>query len=216
MATQQHLYRRGPIYWWRRVLELSPSVRCDIRLSLRTSVKAEAQHRAGYLTAMAGGGTMAVVLNDSAPTEPDRVMTASELTAIYKRGLDTALARFIYQQHLLPGEAVLNRQPNEASADYYQGLIDTGGTAAVMGADGRRIGGGLAASLERARGLPKGEVGVSNATKVKHLTWVKKVVEYAKRHGYGPAGSLVFSGFEKDRREDKVRARELRAKWTKK
>ena len=56
MATQQHLYRRGPIYWWRRVLGLSPSVRCDIRLSLRTSAKAEARQRAGYLTAVAGAG----------------------------------------------------------------------------------------------------------------------------------------------------------------
>ena len=76
---------------------------------------------------------MATVLDGFPLTnEPDRVLTASELAAIYKDALDSALARFIYQQHMLPGEGVLNRQINEASADYYQWLIDTGGVAAGM------------------------------------------------------------------------------------
>jgi hypothetical protein len=140
VATQQHLYRRGPIYWWRRVLELSPSVRCDTRLSLRTSVKAEARHRAGYLTAVAGSRAIATILDDSTTSEPDRVLAASELTTIYKHALDPALARFSYQQQMLPGEAVINRQLKKASADYYQWLIDTGGiVAAMIGAYAARL-----------------------------------------------------------------------------
>ena len=54
MASQQHMYRRGAVYWWRRVLDLSPSVRYDMRISLRTTIKTEARQRAGFLTALAG------------------------------------------------------------------------------------------------------------------------------------------------------------------
>jgi hypothetical protein len=46
MANQQHMYRRGAVYWWRRVLDLSPSVRYDMRISLRTAIKTEARQRA--------------------------------------------------------------------------------------------------------------------------------------------------------------------------
>lgn len=405
MSAQQHLYRRGPIYWWRRVLELSPSVRCDIRLPPRTSVKAEARHRAGYLTALAGSKAMATVLDDAMTSEPDRVMTASELAVIYKGALDSALARFTYQQSMLPGEGVFNRQINEASADYYQWLIDTGGVAAAMtdayaarvaardyeseridrlritidshatsqpavnpttinravltaglplnktnydivrrqlwlayrdaartaettrlhdadlgppvnmgafappyapaapapvsattdvpastapaappreqrtieqardaciaaarpdngnwpsevqvktaikllihvvgpnvfidtltqahigsvvdlmralpnrwGRTADELSGGVAASLERAEKLPQEQLGIANATLAKHLTWLNKVVKYAERHGYGPSADLTFSGFNRDRREQKVRSRNLRPIWTK-
>jgi hypothetical protein len=48
MATPQHMYRRSAVYWWRRVLDLSPSVRFDMRISLRAAAKTEARDRAGY------------------------------------------------------------------------------------------------------------------------------------------------------------------------
>lgn len=348
---------------------------------------------------------MAAILEDHDVVDCDRVLTASELTAVYRNGLDVALARFVQQQSMLVGEPILNRQLNEASADYYQWLIDTGGDAAVVsdayairlsalehdperiarlrltvesratnqpavnptminravlkaglplnktnydivrrqlwlayrdaarstegtrlheaglapypdvnvtaaphgfqqpqsgaatshatpspisdteprkrksieeamedciaaarphsgiwpsevqvrtairllihvvgpnvpidevtqfhigqlaqlmkdlpnrwGRTAAELKGGVVASLERAKELDRAEVGVSNATQAKHLTWVQKVISYAKRHGYGPAAALEFRGFDKDNREPKVRARELRAKWAK-
>ena len=126
MAGQQHLFRRGPIYWWRRVLPVSDSRSYDIRISLRTAAKNEARERAGYLTALAGSGAVlnfAPEIDDDA----DRRVTATELRSMYKAGLEEALARFISLQNALPGQPVINRQMNQASEDYYQWMIDTGG-----------------------------------------------------------------------------------------
>ena len=44
------------------------------------------------------------------------------------------------------------------------------------------ISGGVAASLERAKTLPRAQLGIANATLAKHLTWLHKVVKHAKRH----------------------------------
>ncbi len=74
---------------------------------------------------------------------------------------------------------------------------------------------GLSASLARAKTLPAQEVGVASKTQQKHFTWVRKVVEYAVRHGYGPATPLRYADFRKDNREPAVRSRNLRDKWTK-
>lgn len=133
MATQQHLYRRGPIYWWRHALTLFPGPSYDARISLRTASKNEARQRAGYLTAMTGSSAMTTMLEDYAkPLAVDRRITATQLNKIYKEGLDEALARFIGQQDSLPGRGALNRQLNEASADYYQWLIDTDGRTTIV------------------------------------------------------------------------------------
>lgn len=133
MATQQHLYRRGPIYWWRRVLTIPGSRSYDARISLRTTSKNEARARAGYLTAMTGIGAMATMLEEYAATlAVDRQITATQLDKIYKDGLDEALARFIGQQDALPGHGAVNRQLNQASFDFYQWLIDTGGRTTIV------------------------------------------------------------------------------------
>lgn len=136
MATQQHLYRRGPIYWWRRVLTIPDSRSYDARISLRTTSKSEARERAGYLTAMTGSRMMATMLEEYAATQAaNRRIKATELDKIYKDGLDAALARFIGQQDMLPGRGALNRQLNEASGDFYQWLIDTGGQTTMVSDD---------------------------------------------------------------------------------
>ena len=387
MATQQHLYRRGPIYWWRRVLPIGASRSYDARISLRTSAKNEARERAGFLTGMTGSRAMTTMLEKYAETLAiDRRVTATQLVKIYKDGLDEALAHFIGQQDLLPGRGAINRQLNEASGDYYQWLIDTGGlttevsdeyaaglelrefdperierlmlTAAARAGvqpsinprtiehalaeakiplndttygmarrqlwlayrdatreaetarlhragvssapqqatsaskdrleispglnikqameaclrdarpkDGttwasevqvrtsisllehvageatlirdltqKHIGdcaklmkalpnrwgrtreeltGGVPASVARAVDLPETAIGLGTATRKKHFTWIKKVIDHASRHGEGPRDKLDFSGFEKDHREPDGRKRDKRAIWSK-
>ena len=56
----------------------------------------------------------------------DRRITATDLEGMYKAGVEEALARFIIVRNQLQGAPVLNRQLNEASADYDQWMIDTG------------------------------------------------------------------------------------------
>jgi len=75
--------------------------------------------------------------------------------------------------------------------------------------------GGVPASLERAKKMPREQVGIANPTIAKHLTWVRKVVEFSNRRHYGPRDELKFSEFNKDRREQTTRSRDLRPIWTK-
>lgn len=387
MASQQHLYRRGAIYWWRRVITIGDSRSYDARISLRTSSKKDARSRAGYLTAMTGSNEMASLLEKHAATlAVDRRITATQLKKIYKDGLDAALARFIEQQDALPGRGALNRQVNEASGDYYQWLIDTGGQTTVVsdeyaagleardfdperierlrvtaatraglqpavnprtvelaladagiplnettfgiakrqlwlayrdaaqdaetarlhragvrpvsmtstqvlasvsdtlpsitikeamesclddarpkdgtawpsevqvrtaiglflhvtcenllvrdltqkhigdcaklmkslpnrwGRTQEELAGGIEASLARAASLPKSAIGLGNATRKKHFTWIKKVIDHASRHHGPPNARLDFSGFDKDHREPDGRKRDKRAIWSK-
>lgn len=47
MASIQHVYRRGHIFWWRRVLRIHGESGCDIRLSLGTADRRRARELGG-------------------------------------------------------------------------------------------------------------------------------------------------------------------------
>ncbi|HEY0412795.1 MAG TPA: hypothetical protein VGD66_06630 [Allosphingosinicella sp.] len=50
MASIQHAYRRGAVYWWRRRISLGGGGHVALYVSLRTRRPAEARRRAHALT----------------------------------------------------------------------------------------------------------------------------------------------------------------------
>ena len=60
MASIQHVYRRGHIFWWRRVLCIFGESSCDIRVSLGTADRRRARKLGAMLTAASGDVTMLV------------------------------------------------------------------------------------------------------------------------------------------------------------
>jgi hypothetical protein len=84
--------------------------------------------------------------------------------------------------------------------------------------------GGIAASLERAEGLPPGEVGISQTTINKHLSWIKAVLDHAAgedgdAENHRSAVPLLFGkarkGLGKKAAHERKRDRDKRANWTK-
>ena len=55
MAALQHVYRRGHVFWWRRVHRLFGKSALDMRLSLGTMDRLRARDRGAVLTAMTPG-----------------------------------------------------------------------------------------------------------------------------------------------------------------
>lgn len=81
---------------------------------------------------------------------------------------------------------------------------------------------GFPASLERAKEMPASEVGVSQKTMNKHLTWIGKVIEFsasAEGGGHKTAETLDFKSaratLTKNGGRKAKRKRDLRANWTK-
>ena len=81
---------------------------------------------------------------------------------------------------------------------------------------------GFPASLERAKGMPASELGISQKTMNKHLTWIGKVIEFsssAEGGGHKTAEPLDFRSaratLTKNGGRKAKRKRDLRANWTK-
>jgi integrase len=84
--------------------------------------------------------------------------------------------------------------------------------------------GGIAASLERAKGMDPAQIGISQVTINKHLTWVSAVLAHAAGEeddpeAHRPAKPLSFkvarAGLGKSDRKRRKRDRDKRANWTK-
>lgn len=84
--------------------------------------------------------------------------------------------------------------------------------------------GGIAASLERAKGMDPAQIGISQVTINKHLTWVAAVLAHAAGEeddpkAHRPAKPLSFkvarAGLGKSDRKQRKRDRDKRANWTK-
>lgn len=80
---------------------------------------------------------------------------------------------------------------------------------------------GLVASLERAATMPAEDVGISQATINKHITWIEQVLRFAESDrggGHRPAQVVTFAearrGLGKKARQQRRRDRERRANWT--
>jgi integrase len=84
--------------------------------------------------------------------------------------------------------------------------------------------GGIAASLVRAATMPPADIGISQTTINKHLTWITAVLTHAAGedddpHAHRPAKPLSFkaarAGIGKTSRKAQKRDRDKRANWTK-
>lgn len=84
--------------------------------------------------------------------------------------------------------------------------------------------GGIAASLRRAETMPVGDVGISQQTINKHLTWISAVLKHAAgeegaTNGHRPARQLLFdrarAGLGKKAARERKRDRDKRANWNK-
>ena len=125
MASIQHVYRRGRIFWWRRIFRLSPESKCDIRISLRTADRRRATELGAMLTAASGGVTMLV--EERVRRRADERPSEVELQAIAKAEFQNQLARYWDMQREHPQHRAMHSAANLAYADYYQRMIDTGG-----------------------------------------------------------------------------------------
>ena len=125
MASIQHVYRRGHIFWWRRVLCIADESSCDIRLSLRTADRRRARELGAMLTAASEGVTMLV--GEQVRRRADERPSEAELQAIAKAEFQNQLARYCDMQREHPQHRAMHSAANLAYADYYQRMIDTGG-----------------------------------------------------------------------------------------
>ena len=125
MASIQHVYRRGHIFWWRRVLCILGESGCDIRLSLGTADRRRARELGAMLTAASEDVTMLV--EEQARRRPDERPSEAELQAIAKAEFQNQLARYCDMQREHPRHRAMHSAANRAYADYYQRMIDTGG-----------------------------------------------------------------------------------------
>jgi hypothetical protein len=124
LASIQHVYRRGHIFWWRRVLCIFGESGCDIRISLGTADRRRARKLGAMLTAASGDVTMLV---EERVRRADERPSEAELQAIAKAEFQNQLARYCDVQREHPQQRMMHSAANLAYADYYQRMIDTGG-----------------------------------------------------------------------------------------
>ena len=138
MSTFQHVYRRGHVFWWRRIHRLSGGRTLDLRLSLRSYERSQAVSRGAALTAATGG--VVVMLNrriEAAAAKP----TEAELQAMAKAAYEELLAEFCTEQRSRPYDAEEHSFVNLAYADYYNRLARNGGHMSLMEGEVTRLAG---------------------------------------------------------------------------
>lgn len=145
MSSLQHVYRRGRIFWWRRVHRSFPNVAIEARLSLGTADRFQARNRGAALTA--AYEQVAEMLKGQERAKRD--ITEGELQAIAKPMYEERLAELCTEQRAAPGDAEFHSAANRAFVDYFDRLADRGGHMSLLdsekaalqaqGWDGQRI-----------------------------------------------------------------------------
>lgn len=133
LASIQHVYRRGAIYWWRRTHVLGDKSRVETRLSLRTANPKEARLRSAALAAGTAG--VLELMGDIPFKDPTACPTMDELQKMAKAAYDQILSRFIAQQRSEPSRAAEFSLSNRTSADVYGYLHSNGGKFELAEAD---------------------------------------------------------------------------------
>ena len=125
LANPQHPFRRGHIFWWRRVHRLFNSTVIDVRLSLRTASRADACNRGAALTA----ATQDVVdlMNERATKAIDARPTEDELRQMARAAYGERLGRICDEQRAKPHAASLLSFRNRSYADYFERLCKNDG-----------------------------------------------------------------------------------------
>lgn len=98
LASLQHVYRRGHIFWWRRVHCSFHNTPIDVRLSLGTPDRLQARNRGAVLTA--SYDRVVTMLNER--VREDRGLTERELQAIARAMYEERLAEVCTEQRATP------------------------------------------------------------------------------------------------------------------
>lgn len=130
-----HTYRRGHVFWWRRIHSISGGRKLDIRLSLKTFDRMEASRRGAAFTTASGG--VIEMLNERIVVDPG--LTEAELQAVAKTAYEQLLGELCRDQRSTPYHAALHSASNLAFAHYYQRLADNGGHLSLLPAEERRL-----------------------------------------------------------------------------
>lgn len=123
MASLQHVFRRGHIFWWRRVHYSFHTKPLDVRLSLGTPDRLQARNRGAVLTA--SYDRVVSMLNDR--IRANGGMTERELQAIARAMYEERLAEVCFEQRATPDDAEYHSATNRAFVDYFQRLTSRGG-----------------------------------------------------------------------------------------
>ncbi len=123
MASLQHVFRRGHIFWWRRVHYSFHTKPIDVRLSLGTPDRLQARNRGAVLTA--SYDRVVSMLNDR--IRDSGGMTERELQAIARTMYEERLAEVCTEQRATPDDAEYHSATNRAFVDYFQRLTSRGG-----------------------------------------------------------------------------------------
>ncbi|UUL83966.1 site-specific integrase [Sphingomonas qomolangmaensis] len=135
MASLQHIYRRGHIFWWRRVHFSFHNKPIDVRLSLGTPDRLQARNRGAALTA--SYDRVVIMLNQRMRAERD--LTERELQKIARDMYEARLAELCTQQRAAPGDAELMSAANNAYVDYFERLARMGGHLSFMSDEEDRL-----------------------------------------------------------------------------
>jgi integrase len=124
MASIQHAYRRGAVYWWRRRISLEGGGTLALYISLRTCRPTEARRRAHALT----------VVSDELKTHMldvnEAILSSGARKGIFQTALRRQLDRIITDQVDTPQEADAHRRANSFFAALYR-VWAARGTAAL-------------------------------------------------------------------------------------
>ena len=124
MASLQNVYRRGHVFWWRRLVILDDGVRLDIRVSLETTERRRACTRGALLTSRTED--VKFMLASDAKSADSR-SSETDLLSMARAAFSYLVAQICDQQRGDPARQGLHSNFNLAYADYYQRMVETGG-----------------------------------------------------------------------------------------
>lgn len=135
MTSLQHVYRRGHIFWWRRVHFSFHTKPIDVRLSLGTPDRLQARNRGAALTA--AYDRVMSMLNGQIYAE--RALTEQELQKIARDMYEARLTELCTEQRVSPGNAENLSAANRAFVDYFDRLMGLGGHLSFTPAEEERL-----------------------------------------------------------------------------
>lgn len=135
LDSLQHVYRRGHIFWWRRIHRLFDNDALDVRLSLRTTNRNAARNMGAALTAVTP--RVLEMLEHEARRKTD--ISERELQAIAKAMYEERLAEVCTLQRSTPYNAESHSVANLAFIDYLQRLKDNGGHMSFLPGEQRKL-----------------------------------------------------------------------------
>lgn len=131
----QHVYRRGHVFWWRRIHRLFDKFALDVRLSLRTTERKVARNLGAALTAATPRVLEVLDMHGKQRTS----ITEQELQAIAKAMYGERLAEVCTLQRSNPHDVANHSAANVAFIDYFERLRQNGGPMSFLPAEERRL-----------------------------------------------------------------------------